>query len=352
MKLYSARLIAAALLVAGIAANARAQQSEADPHVAAAKAAAEPKVANPQQPWHSFDRSFRQQCAKPRENAPQEEIGPNVPLEKGEAAKLVPTPFEKWYTPPIKMFDNLYYIGTKTESTYALTTSQGIILINTNFDWVTTSLLQELRMVGLDPANIKYAVVTHAHSDQAWGINTLRNLVPGVHVFMSEGDWNTLANDNTPARLKPVKDMVATDGQKLTLGDTTLTMYLTPGSSPGTMSVIFPLKDGNQMHMGSLIGGTTMNVVRGALQYFPDAATEAKTYAASNARFKQIEDQAGVDTLVTIHAALDNMFAKADALKSRAPGQPNPFVSKDDVDRFSTVLTECAEAKLAWLTNK
>jgi metallo-beta-lactamase class B len=351
MKLYLATIFAVALAAAGAAAGARAQSS-ADAHVAAAKAAIAPKTANPQQPWHDFQRPFMQQCAKPRENPQTEETGPNVPLEKGEAAKLVPTPFEKWYTPPIKIFDNLYYIGTKTESSYALTTSQGIILLNTNFDWVTTSLLEELRMVGLDPANIKYAVITHAHSDQAWGINTLRNLVPGVHVLMSEGDWNALANDNTPARLKPMKDMVATDGQKLTLGDTTVTMYITPGSSPGTMSIIFPLKDGNQMHMGSLIGGTTTNVVRGGLRYFPDMQTELKTYAASNARFKQVEDAAGVDTIVSVHAALDDMFAKADALKSRAPGQPHPFVSKDDVDRFSTILAECAQAKLAWVTNE
>lgn len=350
MKLHLAPLVAATLLAGWATASAQAQ-SAADAHVAAAKAAVAPKSGD-QQPWHSFDYSVRQQCAKPRAGAEPEPIGPNVPLAKGEAAKLVPTPFEKWYTPPAKVFDNLYYIGTKTESTWALTTSQGIILINANFDWVTAPLLQELRMVGLDPANIKYAIITHAHSDHAWGINTLRNLVPGVHVLMSEADWNTLANDNTPARLKPMKDMVVTDGQKLTLGDTTVTMYVTPGSSPGTLGLLIPLKDGNQMHVGSMIGGTTANVSRGGLQYFPDTPTMLKTYADSAARFHQIEDQAGADTIISIHASLDQTFAKVDALKSRAPGQPHPFVSKDDVDRFSTILTECAQAKLAWATNE
>ena len=352
MKLYLAPLTAAVLLVGWAATSVQAQQSAADAHVAKAKAAIAPKTASPQQPWHSFDRPFAQQCAKPRENAQPAAVGPNVPLEKGEAAKLVPTPFEKWYTPPVKVFDNLYYIGTKTESTWALTTSEGIILINTNFDWVTTSLLEELRMVGLDPATIKYAVITHAHSDHAWGINNLKNLVPGVRVVMSQADWDTLANDNTPARLKPVKDMVATDGQKLTLGDTTMTLYITPGSTPGTMSLLIPLKDGNHKHVGAMIGGTTANVSRGGLQYFPDEPAMLKTYAASAARFHQIEDQAGADTIVSIHAALDDTFAKVDALKSRAPGQPHPFVSKDDVDRFSTILSECALAKLAWATNE
>ena len=106
------------------------------------------------------------------------------------------------------------------------------------------------------------------------------------------------------------------------------------------------------MHVGAMIGGTSTNVVRAGLQYFPDAPTELKTYIASNTRFKQIEDQAGADTIVSVHTTLDSMFAKADALKTRAPGQPHPFVSKDDVDRFSTILIECAEAKLAWATNE
>ena len=52
--------------------------------------------------------------------------------------------------------------------------------------------------------------------------------------------------------------------------------------------------------------------------------------------------------MISIHAALDNMFAKIDALHSRKPGDPHPFVSKDDVDRFSTIIIECGQAKLAW----
>jgi len=59
-----------------------------------------------------------------------------------------------------------------------------------------------------------------------------------------------------------------------------------------------------------------------------------------------------VDTIISIHAALDNMFAKLEALQSRKAGDPHPFVSRDDVDRFSTIVIECAEAKLAWANSK
>jgi len=334
-------------LVWGGSVAAVGQTEAAQAYVAAAKAAVSPKTASPQ-PWHIFNSAFNQMCAEPKPGARPQPAGKDVPLEPGEAAKLIPTPREKWYAPPAKVFDNLYYIGTKTESTWALSTSEGIILINTNFDWVTPELLDELRTFGLDPANIKYAVIVRSHSDQSWGINALKKVVPSARVIMSEGDWDFLANDNSPAKVKPVKDMVAKDGQKLTLGDTTVTLYSTPGASADNLSIIFPVKDGNQRHLAGMIGGTTMNLVQGGVQVFPDMQAMIKTYIASAKRFQEIEDKTGVDTMISIHAALDNMFAKIDALHSRKPGDPHPFVSKDDVDRFSTIIIECGEAKLAW----
>jgi len=330
-----------------LALGARAQADAAQAHVAAAKAAVSPKAPNPQ-PWQVFNSAFNQMCAEPKPGARPQPVGKDVPLEPGEAAKLTPTPREKWYAPPAKVFDNLYYIGTKTESTWALTTSAGIILINTNFDWVTPALLDELRTFGLDPANIKYAIIVRSHSDQSWGINALKKVVPSARVIMSEGDWDFLANDNSPAKVKPVKDMVAKDGEKVTLGDTTVTLYSTPGASPGSLSIIFPVKDGNQRHLAGMIGGTTMNLVQGGVQVFPNTQTMIKTYIASAKRFKELEDKNGVDAIISIHAALDNMFEKVDALHSRKPGDTHPFVSKDDVDRFSTIVIECGEAKLAW----
>lgn len=331
----------------GLAPEAHAQTDAAQAHVAAAKATVSPKIANPQ-PWHVFDSAFNQMCAEPKPGARPQEVGKDVPLEPGEAAKLIPTPHEKWYAPPVKVFDNLYYIGTKTESTWALATSAGIILINTNFDWVTPALLDELRTFGLDPANIRYAIIVRSHSDQSWGINALKKMVPSTPVIMSEGDWDFLAKDNSPAKVKPMKDLVAKDGQKITLGDTTVTLYATPGASADSLSIVFPVNDGNQRHLAGMIGGTTMNLVQGGVQVFPDAQTMITTYLASAKRFKEIEDKAGVDTIISIHAALDNMFDKAEALRSRKPGEPHPFVSKDDVDRFSTIVIECGEAKLAW----
>ena len=346
MTRYIAPILCSVLLSGCMAIEANGQAATGDVHMAAARAAVSPKGANPQ-PWQVFDYVFNRECTPPRaglRGAQSEAVGSNVPLEPGEQAKLAPKPRDQWYVPPTRVFDNLYYIGTRTESTWAINTSAGIILLNTNFEWVTEELLGELRQFGLDPANIKYAVITHAHSDQYWGVNTLKKLVPSARIIMSEADWNTVAKDNSPARLKPTKDMAATDGQKLTLGDTTVTLHLTPGPSAGTTSVILPLKDGNQRHVGSLWGGTGANLVRSGVRLFPDRQTMLQTQIAAMKRFLDAQNKAGVDAIITVHASLDRGLEKLRAVGTR----PHPFVSKDDADRFGTILLECAQAKLAW----
>ena len=70
---------------------------------------------------------------------------------------------------------------------------------------------------------------------------------------MSAADWDLLdaARADFP---KPRRDMVATDGQKLTLGDTTLTLHITPGHTLGTLSTLIPVKDGGTTHMARRTG--------------------------------------------------------------------------------------------------
>jgi metallo-beta-lactamase class B len=55
-----------------------------------------------------------------------------------------------------------------------------------------------------------------------------------------------------------------------TLGDTTLTFYITPGNTAGTLSTILPLKDGNQRHVGILVGGRDTNYEEGGVTYLTD----------------------------------------------------------------------------------
>src|SRR5205085_2721204 len=75
-----------------------------------------------------------------------------------------------WYAPPFKIFDNLYWLGTRQHSTWALQTSAGIILIDTNFAWATQpEIIDGMTKLGLKPEDIKYVIISHAHGDHDQG---------------------------------------------------------------------------------------------------------------------------------------------------------------------------------------
>jgi metallo-beta-lactamase class B len=127
---------------------------------------------------------------------------------------------------------------------------------------------------------------------------------------------------------------------KLTLGDTTLTMYHTPGHTNGTVSTLIPLRDGTARHVGALWGGTLFN-------FGPDAA-RFRAYAESAAKFREIATTAGADVVLSNHTDYDGTKQKLPALASRRAGAPHPYVvGNDSVRRYLTVANECAQAALA-----
>ena len=199
------------------------------------------------------------------------ERGPVVPglqVAASLADRKVPARSE-WYTEPTKVFDNLYYIGSTEDSSWAVVTSAGIILIDTGYDYSIKELSDGLKKLGSDPSQIKYVVLSHAHGDRYFGAKYLQDTYK-AKIVMSEADWGVMAKSNEPNELKARKDMVATDGQKIVLGDMTVTLYLTPGHTPGTISTLIPgLRDGNQRHVGVIWGGMAPSYSRYGIQYFP-----------------------------------------------------------------------------------
>ena len=95
-----------------------------------------------------------------------------------------------WYAPPFKVFDNLYWLGTRQHSSWALQTSAGIIIIDTNFAWATEpEIIEGLTTLGLNPRDIKYVVISHAHGDHDQGAAELQKRF-GAKVVMGAADWD------------------------------------------------------------------------------------------------------------------------------------------------------------------
>src|SRR5690348_2105491 len=71
---------------------------------------------------------------------------------------------------PVKLFDNLYALGNSETVVYAITTSEGIVLIDSGFENKTeTVVVPQLQKLGLDPKNVKYILLGHGHADHFGG---------------------------------------------------------------------------------------------------------------------------------------------------------------------------------------
>jgi metallo-beta-lactamase class B len=334
------------LLTISNVANAQGSKAAAEPHLAAAKAAA-------YEPGNDLTRLYDTVCAPAlSDKAPGEpQVQEQAPGSTSLANRKIP-PRSEWYTQPAKVFDNLYWIGSTQDSTWAVTTSEGIILIDSGLDYSAKELITDgLKKMGLDPAQIKYLIISHAHSDRYWGAKYIQDTYK-AHVIVSEVDWHGIEISPDPNELKPKKDMVATDGMKLTLGDTTLTFYLTPGHTPGAISTLVPLKDGNERHLGAVWGGINPTLYGHGVRNGPTLKDVIKTWAVSAARFQDITKKAGADVYLTIHPYYDKTYPdKLNALNFRKAGGPHPFVNKDNVQRFLTIIEECSLAQLARISS-
>ena len=245
---------------------------------------------------------------------------------------------ESWHAEPAKVFDNFYFVGMTEFSAWAVTTSAGIIVIDPLFDYsVEDEVVEGLRKLGFDPADIEYVLISHGHLDHAGGAKLLQERF-GARVLLTAADWDLLDRDNPS--WKPRRDIEITDGQKLTLGDTTLTMHFTPGHTNGTVSTLIPVRDGGVPHVAALWGGTLFN-------FGPDAA-RFSAYAASALKFRDLAAAAGADVLLSNHTDYDGTKQKLPALERRAAGAPHPYVvGGESIRRYLTVANECAQAALA-----
>ena len=114
-----------------------------------------------------------------------------------------------WYAPPFRIFDNLYWLGTRQHSSWALQTSDGLIIIDTNFAWATEpEIIEGLPKLGLNPRDIKFVVLSHAHGDHDQGAAELQKRF-GAKVVMGAADWETtLQRPPTAAGGVPTRDIV------------------------------------------------------------------------------------------------------------------------------------------------
>src|SRR6266852_5858804 len=129
---------------------------------------------------------------------------------------------------PVKLFDNLYALGNSETAVYAITTTDGIVLIDSGFENKTESVIvPQLQKLGLDPAKVKYILLGHGHADHFGGSKYFQDHY-GTKVGTTAADWDLMYPANPPANQnananqgRPKKDLVLAEGHPIKLGDLT-----------------------------------------------------------------------------------------------------------------------------------
>ena len=253
---------------------------------------------------------------------------------------------QTWYAEPAKVADNLYFIGTRIHSAWAITGNQGIIVLEALFDYAAKDeILDGLKKLGLDSNKVKYVVLSHAHGDHDGGTKLLQDSVPGVHIVYGAEDWDAVDKSANHMGGKPKHDVVGDDGMTISVGDASLRIVTMPGHTPGTLSYLFEVKDSGKPLRVAYVGGT-------AIPFNADAAYYDRYLASSRKMAKAAADY-GATALLTNHTEFDNAFFKAHTAADRKSGDPNPFdVGTDGVARYFAVVANCTEAAKLRATGK
>lgn len=285
-----------------------------------------------------------------------------VPRTAGLCAPAMVPPYAVNSDPaePVKVFDQLYYFGDNFVGSWALTTTDGIILFDAmnNTGDVQKIVEPGMAKLGLKPETIKYIVITHGHGDHWGGAKYFQDKYK-ARVLMGGADWALAAAAPSPDAsrpdrpIPPAKDLEITDGQKLTLGGTTVNLYLAPGHTPGSMAAIIPVTDNGTPHVLSLAGGMGIPP-----QLDPDTSTPKKSeglkvYLSSVQKVKKNGQDAGADGAISTHPIFDGTIPNTAKIKNRKPGDPNPWIlGKEGFARFMDVNFEVAKTIEAMINER
>jgi metallo-beta-lactamase class B len=259
-------------------------------------------------------------------------------------------PRGRWYADPARVFDNLYFVGGSQHSSWALVTSEGIIIIDTIYPYNSEELIVDgLRRMGLDPEDIRYVIISHAHGDHIGGAQMLQERF-GARVVMGGPDWDLLERyPNRYRTMAPRRDIVATDGMQITLGDVTVNVYETPGHTPGTLSYTFTARENGRPVNVAYSGGTAFNFVNNT----PNPGIQNfQTYIDSQRHIAEQAARSGAEVILSNHSVFDGATTKNRLLAGwralQLMGQPagtHPYVvGEDSVQRYFQVMQGCARA--------
>lgn len=267
-----------------------------------------------------------------------------------------------WYEAPAvptKVFDNVYYVGGMEVGGWIIDTGDGYIMLDSSYDYGAKTIIEtNMSALGLDPAQIKYILLTHAGPDHVGAVKYFQDTY-GTQVVFNRKLVSAPSGAPVPAWLKNMPDetTVMNDGDTLTLGDTTITMVHTPrsynadGSIGDGLSYFIPVKIKGKRHLWATYGNTGM----------VGSIADKELYRESMAKWLGYVDALKPDIAISSHPFVDASLDRMEIIrecndragnKNRWTGKDgcknkecrsNPFlIGKKAARRYFEIMDQCA----------
>jgi len=266
-----------------------------------------------------------------------------------------------------RLFDNFYWIGNTGIGTWLVTSNDGYILFDTmnSEDDAKNIIVPAMEKLKLDPKKIKYLVFGHNHFDHTGGGEYLQRLT-GAKAVMHRDDWEiylrssarggggrggrgrgasadasaapgTAAPAPQPAAPLPKmhRDIDATDGMRLTVGDVTATIFEMTGHTPGSIGMVVPVRYQGQQHPILLV----------------TAATDVHNREAFVGGYEHIWDEGikmKVESVMQDHPNTNmNLLARTKYVNDNYPPKKNPLLyGAARTERYINIMRNCTLARM------
>ncbi len=240
--------------------------------------------------------------------------------------------------PPHHIIGNIYYVGTRSLSSYLIVTPQGDILVNSTFERNVPVIQKSIEQLGFKFSDVKILLGSHAHGDHMEGDALVKQLT-GAQVMAMAEDVPALEAMKPGGKPHPI-DRVLHDGESVALGGTTLVAHLTPGHTRGCTTWTLQATENGKTYDVVIIGSLGTNpgfkLVNNA-----DAPKIADEFVHA---FK-VSRELPCDVPLGSHPGMYNMMEKFEKL---GKGGPNPFIDpagyklEVDIDEamFKAVLAQ------------
>ena len=171
-------------------------------------------------------------------------------------------------TEPVKIVGPIYYVGTHGLGAYLITTPEGHILLDGGMPSSAKDIEASIRALGFKAEDIRILLITHAHVDHAGTTAYFKRLSDATLDVMardfenmkSGGKTDPVYGSNPAFSFPPVKaDRVLKDGDRVSLGNVTMTARLTAGHTQGCTTWITNVVDTGKSYTIVFPGSSNVN---------------------------------------------------------------------------------------------